>query len=183
MVNLDFWINASPRRKRIISIIVVFVVLLVITIAGSLTPIDAQEAKRLTDNLNQTINALKESDALMQYIFGNNLLICILMVIPVIGPIIGCYALFNTGGVIGAIAAVEGYPPAFAFAALFVTPVAWLEYMAYSASISESAWLFRRVLQGKFRHELKNACIFITLCTALLLIGAVIETVMLSVKI
>ena len=180
-LNLAFWTNASPRRKRIFSAIAVLIVALVITVIGSLMPIDAQEAEQISSDLNQTVTSLKENGALMQYIFGNNLFICLLMFIPIVGPLLGAYVLFNTGAVIGAIAAAEGYPLIIAFVVLFLTPVAWLEFAAYSVSMSESVWLFRRILQGRGKHEFRNACLFVTICAVLLLVGAVVETALISI--
>ncbi|MCW4045912.1 MAG: stage II sporulation protein M [Candidatus Bathyarchaeota archaeon] len=180
-MNFDFWMKASPRRKRILSTVAVLVVALVVTVAGSFMPIDAQRAEQINDELNQTVDSLSANGALMQYIFGNNFFICLLMFVPVVGPLLGCYALFNTGTVVGAIAVAEGYPLIIAFVALFLTPVAWLEFAAYSVSMGESVWLFRRILQGRFKHEFRNACFFVTVCAVLLLVGAVIETALLSI--
>jgi uncharacterized membrane protein SpoIIM required for sporulation len=180
-LNLAFWRNASPRRKRILSTIAVLIVALGSTVIGSFMPIDPQEAEQINSNLNQTVNSLNENGALMQYIFGNNFFICLLMFIPIVGPLLGCYVLFNTGTVIGAIATAGGYPLIIAFVALFLTPVAWLEFAAYSVSMSESVWLFRRILQGRGKHEFKNACLFIAICAVLLLVGAVTETALISI--
>lgn len=181
-LNLAFWTNASSKRKRIYSTIAVLIVAIVITAIGSLVPIDAQEAEQINSNLNQTVTSLKENDALTQYIFGNNFFICLLMFIPIVGPILGGFILFNTGTVIGAIAIAEGYPLIVAFVALFLTPVAWLEFAAYSVSMSESVWLFRRILQGKGKREFRNTCLFVTFCAVLLLVGAVVETALISIS-
>lgn len=178
---LDFWMNASPRRKRILSTIAVLIVALMITVTGSLLPIDPQEAERINSNLDQTVTSLNENGALMQFIFGNNFFICLLMFVPIVGPLLGCYILFNTGAVIGAIATAGGYPLMLAFVALFVTPVAWLEFVAYSVSMGESVWLFRRILQGRGKREFKNVCFFVTICAVLLLVGALTETALLSI--
>jgi uncharacterized membrane protein SpoIIM required for sporulation len=163
------------------STIAVFILALLITAIGSLMPINAAEAQQINSDLNQTVTTLNENGALMQYIFGNNLFICLLMFIPVVGPLLGCYILFNTGTVIGAISVAEGYPAALAFVALFITPVAWLEVAAYSVSMGESVWLFRRLLQGRGKHEFRNACLFITLCMVLLLVGAIVETALIAI--
>jgi len=178
---LDIWRSASPRRKRILSAIAIFVIALIVTIIGSLVPVDAQEASQINDNLNQTVTSLGEEGVLTQFIFGNNFIICLLMFIPIIGPLLGFYALFNTGMVVSAIATAEGYPLFLVFFSLFLTPVFWLEFAAYSIAISESVWLFRRILQGRGWRELKNACIFVSICAVLLLLGAVIETALMSI--
>lgn len=178
---LDIWRNASPKRKRIYSAIAIFVIALIITIIGSLVPVDAQEANQINDELNQAVASLGEEGVLTQFIFGNNFIICLLMFIPVLGPLLGFYALFNTGMVVSAIATAEGYPLFLVFFSLALTPVFWLEFAAYSIAISESIWLFRRILQGRGWRELKNACIFVSICAVLLFLGAVIETALIII--
>ena len=180
---LDIWRNASLRRKRIYSMIAVFVFAMIITVIGSLVPVDAQEAKQISDNLNQTVTTLGDEGVLTQFIFGNNFIICLLMFIPVLGPILGFYALFNTGIAVNAIATAEGYPLALVFLSLVLTPVFWLEFAAYSIAISESVWLFRRILQGLSRgwRELKTAGFLVSICAVVLLVGAVVEVVLISI--
>jgi hypothetical protein len=76
-----------------------------------LAPLTAMQANDISQNLNQTVDSLKTNDALTPYIFGNNFMICLIMFIPIVGPIFGLYALFNTGTAITAIATSQGYPP------------------------------------------------------------------------
>lgn len=180
-MSLSIWRNASSRRKRIYSIIAVFIIAIIVTVIGSLTPVDAQQARQISDELNQTVTTASESGTLTQFIFGNNLMICLLMFVPIVGPLLGLYVLFNTGTVIGAIATAQGVPSIFAFIALVITPVFWLEFAAYSTAMAESVWLFRRLLQGRGLRELRNASIFISICTVILVVGAVIETALISI--
>jgi uncharacterized membrane protein SpoIIM required for sporulation len=146
-----------------------------------LTPVDPQQASQISNDLNQTVTTASQSGALTQYIFGNNFIICLIMFIPIVGPLLGFYVLFNTGTVIGAIATAGGYPSIVAFVALFLTPIAWLEFASYSTAIAESVWLFRRITQGRSRRELKNAAVFVSICAVLLLLGAIIETALISI--
>jgi hypothetical protein len=74
---------------------------------------------------------------------------------------------------------VENISPVLAFVALFLAPVAWLEFLAYSAAIAESVWLVRRMLQGRGKHEIVNTCKFISLCAVLLAVSAIIEVAIL----
>ncbi len=180
---LDIWRNASLRRKRIYSMIAIFVFAVIVTVVGSLVPVDAQEASQISDELNQTVTSLSEDGVLAQFIFGNNFIICLLMFIPVLGPLFGFYALFNTGMVVSAIATAEGYPTALVLVSLFVTPVFWLEFAAYSIAIAESVWLFRRILQGRSRgwRELKTAGFLVSVCAVVLLVGAVVEVALISI--
>ncbi|MGB9713370.1 MAG: stage II sporulation protein M [Candidatus Bathyarchaeales archaeon] len=177
-MSLGFWKEASPRNKRIISIITVFAASLIITTAGVLTPVEEHEAIETSNDLEQTINWLKEKNLLLYFIFGNNFMITLIMFIPIIGPLFGGYVFYNTGVVISALATAQNAPPTLVFFLLFLTPVAWLEFLAYSTAIAESIWLVRRILQRRGKNELINASLFISICALLLAVAAVIETVM-----
>jgi hypothetical protein len=172
----NFWKNASPKRKRILSAFVILLVAVLVTALGMLVPISQEEAELINNNLNQTFNSLSQEGGIIQFIFGNNFMFCLLMFIPIIGPLLGFFVLFNTGTVINAIAIAESYHSALVFIALFLTPIAWIEYAAYSTAISESIWLFKRLLQKRTWSELRIACIFISICAFLIFIGAIIET-------
>jgi len=180
-MSLSIWRNASPRRKRIYSIIAVMIVAVIVTVIGSLVPVDAQQARQISDELNQTITTATQSGSMVQYIFGNNFLICLMMFIPIVGPLLGLYALFNTGTAVSAIATTQGVPAIFAFIVLVITPVFWLEFAAYSTAMAESVWLFRRLLQGRGLRELRNTSIFISICAVILVIGAIVETALISI--
>jgi hypothetical protein len=53
------------------------------------------------------------------------------------------------------------------------------EYISYSIGISESLWLFRRLLQRRWR-EVKVTAILIGVVALLLTVGAIVETLALS---
>ena len=179
-MSITMWTKASTRRKRIYSIIAVFIVALAVTAIGTLTPVSPEEANQINDELNQTVSTLNERGALTQFIFGNNFLISLLMFIPVIGPLLGLFIMFNTGAAIGAIATANGFSPSLGLAALFLTPVAWLEFAAYSTAMAASVWLFWRLITRRGLRELRVTCIFISICAVLLLVGAIVEVVLIS---
>ena len=179
-MNIEFWTRASPRRKRILSTLAIFVAALLITVLGMLIPISNQDANKISNDLNATVNSLKATNSLPSYIFGNNFVICLMMFIPIAGPIFGFYVLFNTGTALSAVAISQGYPPLLALLAEFLTPVFWLEFAAYSIAIAESIWLLRRILQKPTIHEFKNAGILVTICAVILFVSAYIETAIIS---
>ena len=177
-MSFEFWKNASPLVRRIITITTIFIIAVIITTVGTWAPIEEQEANEISNELNQTSNSLKANGALLQYIFGNNFMLALIMFVPIIGIIFGAYTLYSTGAVIAAIAISNKLPPALSLVALFLTPVAWLEFIAYSTAMAESIWLTRRLLQRRGKHELINACKFISVCAVILLAAAIIETLM-----
>jgi len=174
-MGMPFWNTASPRNKRLITIILVLIASVVATGLSTLTPMSQQDAETTYNELNQTVASMKENGALLQDIFGNNLMITVMMFIPFIGPILGFYAFYNTGVVIGATGIVHGFHPLIGFASLWLTPIAWLEFAAYSTAIAASLWLTWRLMHGGAMHELVNTSKFLSICTLILLLGAIIE--------
>jgi uncharacterized membrane protein SpoIIM required for sporulation len=171
---LSFWRNASTKRKRIYSLLLMFVIAILVTVLGTLVPLSAQDSQQLSNNLNSTLNQNKASGTLPQYIFLNNFQICLVMFIPIVGPLFGLFTLFSTGIALDAIASVQGYSGILAFFLLILTPIFWLEFVSYSLAMTESVWLFRRLTQSRWR-ELKNTAITIGVCALLLTIGAIVE--------
>lgn len=176
------WKNASSKRKRIYSIIFIFVLACIITFVTSYLPISQSNAQSISASLNSTLNTNRSSGRLTEYIFLNNFEICLAMFIPIIGPIFGFVVLGNTGYALGAISLVQGYPPVVAFISELLTPVFWLEFIAYSTAMAESIWLIRRLLQGRWR-EIKNTALLIGMCAAILIVSAAIEAWLISIGI
>ena len=179
-LDLSFWTNASSKRKRIYSIMIIFIFAFIVTVIGSYIPISHQYATSISNSLNETVNTEKASGTLTEYIFVNNFSIDLVMFIPLIGPIIGFIILGNTGVALGAISYVQGYPAWVALISELLTPVFWLEFIAYSTAIAESIWLTRRLMQRRWL-ELKNTAILIGICAGILIISAVIEAWLISI--
>jgi hypothetical protein len=179
-INLSFWKNASQKRKRIYSIVFVFLIAVLVTVIGSAIPLSSSDAYTISQNLNSTLNENRANNTLTQYIFINNFSICLLMFIPVAGAALGMFILFNTGIALGAIAATQGYPAYIGLISLFATPIFWIEFIAYSIAMAESIWLFRRLTQKRW-HELKWTAFFIGSCAGLLAIGAIVEAWLITV--
>jgi uncharacterized membrane protein SpoIIM required for sporulation len=173
------WTKASTRRKRIYSIIAVFILAFILTAVGTLIPVSAEEVNQINDDLNQTISSLSERGVLTQYIFGNNFLICLLMFVPIVGPFLGLFIMFNTGNAIGAIAMAEGISPLLALVLVFI-PIGFIEFTAYSTAMAESVWLFWRLVTRRGLRELRVTSIFISLCAGLLAVGAIVEGALIS---
>jgi len=191
-LDFSFWTNASQKRKRIYSIVAIFVFAFLVTVIGSYLPLSSSDAQTISQNLNSTLNQNRANNTLTQYIFLNNFGICLAMFIPVFGAALGMFILFDTGVALGAIASTQGYPVWIGLASLVITPVFWIEFISYSIAMAESIWLFRRLIkaitskepgQGRFIlwRELKWTAIFIGTCAGLLAIGAVVEVWLITV--
>ncbi len=174
LTEMSFWKNASTRRKRLYLIGALFIVAFIVTVAGSYVPLSAQDASTISKNLNQTVNQNKANNTLPQAIFVNNFQICLLMFIPLVGAFLGMFVLFDTGIALGAIANTQHYPVWFGLLNLVVTPVFWLEFAVYSIAMVESIWLFRRLLQGRWR-QINETLMYIGISALILLTSAYVE--------
>jgi len=181
-LDLSFWKNASSKRKRVYTIIFIFILAAIVTFVTSYIPMSQSTARSITAPLNSTLNMHKSNGTVPEYIFLNNFEICLAMFIPIIGPLIGFIILGGTGYALGAISKVQGYPPWVAIISLLLTPDFWLEFIAYSTAMAESIWLVRRLFQGRWM-ELKNTAILIAICAAILAASAVIEAWLISLGI
>ena len=183
-----FWKTASLRRKRIYSIIFVLILSIVATLVGMLVPLSPQEAQVVFDQLNQTITENTAQGTFVPAIFVNNFSLCLLMFIPLAGLAIGLFILFSTGMAIRAIfdvqmasglsgtASAEIQASTAIFALVLIGAVFLLEYVSYAIGMTESVWLFRRILQKQWKGEFKYFAIFVGVVALLLIIGAIVET-------
>jgi uncharacterized membrane protein SpoIIM required for sporulation len=176
---LDFWKYSSSRTKRVWTIIGFFFLSLIITVAGVLTPLSSEDAKAISEETEETRETFESMHGVQRtaFVFGNNFMISLIMFVPVVGPIFGCYVLYSTGVVIAAdsIAIAENVHPLLYFVLLFVFPFAWLEFIAYSVALAGSFWLTWRIIQRRFRSEIVTTGLFISICAVTLLLAAVIE--------
>ncbi len=175
-----FWRNASSKRKRIYLIILVFVLAFVVTAVGSYVPLSHSDAQSISNGVNATITSHKSTASLAEYIFINNFSICLLMFVPIVGPIVGMFIIFDTGIALGAISTVQGYPPFVALISELILPIFWLEFIAYSTAMAEGIWLSRRLMQRRW-FELKNMVILIGICAVILAGSAVLEAWLISI--
>jgi hypothetical protein len=188
----QFWLTASPRRKRIYSVVFILFLSILATVAGTLVPISQQDAQVISDQLNQTVTQGTSGGTLIPDIFVNNFSLCLLMFIPLAGLGIGLFILFSTGMAFRAVfeiqaanglssATTSNIDPTTAFLALvMIGAVFLLEYVSYTIAMTESVWLFRRIMQKRW-SELKITAAVIGVVALLLIIGAVVETYAISI--
>ena len=152
------------------------IVLAVIIAAGAALPVDPTEAGKIYNELQNEIQSINT----VQSIFGNNFVHCLIMFTPFLGPLYGMFIFFNTGLVLGIIAAAEHVNVGLLFVSLFLMPHSWLEFIAYSFALSESILLSMAIFKRRFKRELKRTCIIITVCALVLLLAAVAEIILIS---
>ena len=166
--------------KRLLLFSVVLLLCLIVT-SAALSNVNVTEAKTIVKDFNEMEEIIKKVG--VRLIFGNNLMYCLIMFIPFIGPISGFYVLYSTGKVLAAIGRTVGANPLILFMSIMIFPHAWLEYVSYSLAITESILLSIYIVKYRFRGiraEAVNTAKYIAICSILLLIGAVIEMALIS---
>jgi uncharacterized membrane protein SpoIIM required for sporulation len=153
------------------------------TIAGTLTPLSAQQTKSYNQDLDQ-LRTSSENTTLWRgalYLFENNFfLVDLVMFIPIVGPIWGSLAMYNTGLAVSAESTNTTLDPGHWSATLlilaeFISPHAWLEFIAYATAFAASIWLLLSIIRGGAKREIKRTGMFILICAGLLLLAAFIE--------
>jgi len=169
-------LHAVSHKSRFLSFLAILFLCVLVTSAGALSRIDGSQAQLIFEDFKEIEKMLRTAG--VQLIFGNNMMYCLSMFIPFIGPISGFYVLYSTGRILAALSNVLGTDPLLLFLSLMIYPHAWLEYVSYSLAISESVWLSFYMFKYRFkglRNEAINAAKYISICAVFLLAGAIIE--------
>ena len=159
------------NRRRVY--LIILIVLISIVLASSSIPIDQSEAKQIMDNLENII----PGDPTTFPIFQNNMQIVLLMMVPVLGLIIGPYALYNTGLVFSASGVISGFPGILMLLIIFIMPFSWLEFLSYAAAITQGLYLIWAIKKKRLRIEIRNTLRVIGIVAILLFVGAWIEEI------
>jgi len=165
-------------KKRMLVFSVSLILSVAVTLIGLMEKIPPSEGISVRNNY-RGINEFLEIGGL-QYIFGNNVMICLHTFIPLIGPLNGLYVLYRTGWTIAALSASSNLNPLLVFAGLWMRYAhTWLEYCAVSLALSEgfilSYYILRYRLNG-LREEAANIPLIFTYCAVILFFAAMLET-------
>ncbi len=169
-------LRVATLRNRVLVMLIAFVLCIAITAVGAVSRVESSEAHEIIgefDKLEELLN-----DVGLQFIFGNNLMYCMIMFVPALGPYYGSLVLYSTGKVLAALGVTSGINPLTLFFSLFIYPHAWLEYISYSLAISESFWLIYAIIKDRsrgLRSELSTAAKVMAICAVLLLLAAFAE--------
>lgn len=178
----NIWRGFSTRVKRVITILMFFLISVAVTVVGVSTPLTSEEASEINKELGEMQDYVSSADVFRgtTLIFGNNFVLCLSFFVPFVGPLFGFYVLYSTGVVIAAQSICNGINPHLAFLLLFLFPFTWLEFLAYSAAFAESVWLSWRIITRNWKREIVNACIIVSICAVTLLIAAFIEMMLIK---
>ncbi|MEM1589102.1 MAG: stage II sporulation protein M [Candidatus Bathyarchaeia archaeon] len=174
---LKIWKEFPLSIKRLLTVLMFFLLSIAITAAGVSTPLTREEATTISEEMKELQDYVSTANLFrgLTMIFGNNFVLCLSFFVPFAGPLFGFYALYSTGVVIAAQSISEGVNPHLLFLSLFILPFTWLEFLSYSTAFAESVWLTWGIIKRGWRGELMNTCIMVTLCAVMLLVAAFIE--------
>ena len=164
-------------ERRILAALAALMLAVAVTLFGLMQHVPVFEAKSVEEKYRSLGELLMFGG--LQYIFGNNMIVCLLTFIPFFGPLNCLFALYRTGWAIAALSAVSGLNPLMIYAHLWMGYVhTWLEYGAVSLALSESLVLSYYTLRYGWRGlrtEARNVPLILTVCTVLLFFAAVAE--------
>jgi len=164
---------------RALAVAVFFAIGFLATLAGSLSTVESSEAKEIVQQVEELREFILNSPELgSAMIFGNNMIHCLTMFIPVLGLVRGLYVLYSTGRALAALGLVYNSNPLYLTVITFIFPHAVLEYLAYSIALSEGFWLTYVLVKKNlksFRGEIVETAKMISLSSLILLSAAFIE--------
>jgi len=165
-------------EKRILTTLMTLMLAVMVTLFGVMEHVPVSEAKSVVERYRGLDEFLRVGG--LQYIFGNNMIICLFTFIPFFGPLDCFYALYRTGWIIAGLSTVSGLNPLIIYIRLWTRYIhTWLEYGAISLALSEGLILSYYLLRYRWRGlrtEVKNVPLILTICVVLLFFGAVAET-------
>lgn len=143
---------------------------------GSQAPLSLSDA----ESVIQDFQNMFASNPTAVEIALNNISICLISFIPVIGTLFMAFVSYNTGAVLSAVAIVSHINRLNILLTIFLFPWTWMEILAYSLASTQGTMLLLGLRSGRFMRELRQTLKVTLICIALLLVGAFIEALALN---
>jgi stage II sporulation SpoM-like protein len=164
------------KRGRVIAIIFVIELAAIILVANSaFFPGESSLYEKQYNNIKPALNqsALGQVTA----IFANNFRVAIAELIPVIGPVVFGFSIYETARIVEVIGIVNGLGVGAALGTLFFLPSTWLELPAYSIAVAESAYFVYSMSRGLagFLREVRFLIVNVILICGVLIVAAIFE--------
>ncbi len=161
------------RRIRIILFFFSLSLFLVTFFAGSQVQLSRDEALAMVKEFEEAIGP----DPTAETIILHNTALCLQFFIPVLGVVSLGVVGFSSGNVLAAIALSSPYPISASdlFTYTLATPVAWIEFAAYSLASSEGIMIIISVFSRRLRKEAKALLLTLVVSILLLVLGGFVE--------
>lgn len=168
-------LNTYKIRARFIPIM--FIVFLMLFVAGSLTPLPSDLARMLYEQLNRTayeITKDKDLEILTFRIFINNARVAIMCVIPLVGMFFSFFVMFSTGLGLSAFSMFSDRSRVELLSMTLSAPHTWLEIFSISLVSVESivlSYLFFKRLPVRKELGITLSILFLSLSVLALAAG------------
>lgn len=166
----------NMKTVRIVIFLLFMGIFLIGLLIGSQAFITADQAQFLVNSVTGSV----ASGSIPLDIFLNNMFICLIFFLPGLGALFLVFVSYNTGVVLSATAIISGMPSLELFLTLLLVPSTWLEIMAYSLAANEGTLLILSILKKHFKRELRTLAKTVLICAALLTVGAIVESILIS---
>jgi len=164
-------------RNRLLLFVGLFVVEMVIFLSGLFTPIGSTQQQIIANQTNSQFDFVKTATAfqLVFFIFGHNLLIALVELVPILGAFFYLISIYSTGVATQAIVGAKGLP-AFSGLILFFLPYTFVELSAYALAVGSGTMLVVSAIGHRFLKEVKVFVVEVVLVAAILVVAAAMET-------
>jgi len=121
-------------------------------------------------------------------IFSNNFRVATIELIPIGGPGIFAFSIYQTARIVEVIGITNGQGLAASLGTLFLLPSTWLELPAYAIAVSESCYLLYAILAGfnrgwsAFIREIRFLFVSVLLIIGVLFVAAVFEVTEIQIE-
>jgi len=164
---------AKMKNIRLTLFLISLAIFIFTFILGSSTHLSTQDAQAIVSDYQSTIGAHPTAIE----IFGNNVTLCLLSFIPVLGTAFMALVGYNTGIFLAALPIVNpSYPSSLILAfATLILPWAWMEFTAYSLASSTGLMMIVSALRRTLRKDFRKLLIILAVSVALLALGSFLE--------
>jgi len=165
-------------RGRIYLMLGLFAVEVLIFVAGLFTPLGSETQQSIANQTNSQFDFVKTATAIQVvfFIFGHNLLIALIELVPILGAFFYLFSIYSTGVATQAIVGAQGLPT-FTGLVLFFLPYTFVELSAYAIAVGSGTMLIASAAKHRFLRELKVFGVEIVLVAVVLLLAATMETI------
>ncbi|MEM3244793.1 MAG: hypothetical protein QXU14_05325 [Metallosphaera sp.] len=157
----------------IVNVTILFVV--------SAIPSSPQIGQQILNSLNSTVTTNQGLVSMGTSIAGHNFFLSLFMSFPFIGIPAGLFILAETGYAFSAIGSLERIPGVALPTLEAFLPFFWLEFLSYTAMMTESYFFTKAILGGYWKRELSTYVLVIGLVAVTLTVSGFIESFFISI--
>ncbi len=166
------------ERRRTAAYLVAFLVEIAIFFIAISYPVPSNRLPELQQEARNITSYAQTSGGfgLVGIIFGNNIRVALLEMIPVYGIIVFAGVMFETGQVLQVASYSTGVPGLIVGMALFLFPFAFVELFSYAIAVASGNMLVFSALRGRLRKEIRVYVLEAISVVLLLFLAASMET-------